>query len=550
MYFDLTEKQQSWADAVLSSMTVEEKVAQLLHPNFGSVSESERLDIISKIPVGSFFCARTGLAEMQRLNRSVQEHSKVPVLVSADMEYGTNFIADKGIDFPSQMGLAACGSPEYARMMGRVTSRISRAAGVHWTFSPVIDLNLNPANPITNIRALGDDPEKTIPLFREIVAGLQEDGRMAATCKHFPGDGVDDRDQHMLVSVNSLPEDQWFQLYGRVWQNAIAAGTKAVMCGHISFPARQGMADDPDNALPATLSKELTTGLLRNELGFRGVVVSDALPMIGFTCRFPEEELAWRNIEAGSDSVLFADPVKEFRFLMDALRAGKLSEERVETAARRIVEMKASLDLQDDCFGPEPTPEEFREYSDAASQVSDRAVTVLRPCGLGQLPIRPDRQKRILTVSLIRNDDHLPDHELETVDKELRSRGFEVDHLNNPGSRQLREAIANYDRIFIDLTVQSHCGLSLRLAGKPAGAFWHSFFTLAPEKVVYTSFGSPYVLYDHPYFENCLCVWGCAPVCQRSAVRYWCGEIGAEGSLPVRPHRVKVARFEPYVETI
>lgn len=544
MYYDLNARQQDWADTVFASLTMEEKVAQLLHPWYGKHSDSEWLEVVKKVPFGAMHGITRDLQETKQAYKAIQERSKVPVLFSADMECGTNFIKDRSIVFPAQMGIAASHVPEVAYKMGKITAKLSRAAGIHWTFAPVIDLNLNPENPITNIRSLGDDPDKIIPLLEALIRGLQEDNLMAASCKHFPGDGVDNRDQHMLVSVNSLPKEQWFELYGKVWSHAIAAGTKTVMCGHISFPDYQGMADDPDNALPATLSRKLTTELLREQLGFKGVIVSDAFPMVGFTCRFPEEELSWRNIETGSDSVLFIEPIQEYEHLMAALKSGKLSEERVETASRRIIELKASLNLFEDCFGEEPTEDEFKEYSDYADMVADKAATILRPCGMKQLPIHPDKEKKILTVSLVRHNNKFPFTELEVVDEELRKRGFEVDHWNNPDDDSLREALKVYDRIFINLTTHFHGGMPLRLAGKPALAFWHSFFTHAPEKVVYSSFGSPYVLYDHPYFENCTCFWGCYPSCQRSAVRFWCGEISADGILPVRPQRVKVKKWE------
>lgn len=544
MYLPLNEKQQSWADSVFSSLTMEEKVLQLIHPNDRNWTAEEWIELLEKYPIGSFFCNTRNLAEMKKINATVQKHSKVPVLVSADMENGTNFIKDTGLFFPAQMGLAASQVPGAAYQMGKITARMSRAAGIHWTFSPVIDLNLNPENPITNIRSLGDDPDKIIPLFEEIIRGLQEDSLMAAACKHFPGDGVDNRDQHMLVSANTLPFDQWMELYGRVWKAAIAAGTLSVMCGHISLPDYQGMADDVDHALPATHSRKLQIELLRKELGFRGVVVSDAYPMVGFTCNYPENEVAWRNIEEGSDSCLFSSPDRDFKPMMDALKSGKLSEERVEESARRIIEMKAALNLFEDPFGPDPAEEEYEQARKMISDVAEKSVTILKPCGLDQLPIDPKKEKKILTVTLIRNDNQMRYMDLEEVDSELRKRGFVVDHMTNPGDKQLRDALKIYDKIFINLTVCNHGAMQLRLSGKPFLAFWHSFFMEAPEKVVYSSFGSPYVLYDHPYFENCTCFYGAYPICQKTAVRYWCGEIDANGTLPVRPHKAKVRRWE------
>ena len=544
MFYDLSEKQQAWVDSVFDSLTMEEKVAQLLHPNFSGQSDSDLQELFRKVPIGSFFSGTCDFEVMRKRNDIIQKNSKVPVLISADMENGTNMIKDKYIMFPTQMGLGACAEPEYAYMMGKLTARLSRSAGVHWTFSPVADLNLNPQNPITNSRSLGDKKSAVIPLLKEIIRGLQEDQLMAATCKHFPGDGVDDRDQHMLVSVNSLPVEQWEKLYGEVWKSVISAGTKAIMSGHISFPDYQGMRHDPDNALPATFCAKLQKELLREKLNFNGVIVSDAFPMVGFTCRYPAEELAWRNIAAGSDSVLFCDPVLDYQRLLDALKKGLISEEQVENSARRIIELKASLNLFEDCFGPEMSEQEFEEGREYAQKVADSSITVLRSAECGSQALIPGKDKKVLTVTLERVGTIVSFSELPVVDEELKKRGFEVDHLLNPEPSKLREAMETYDRIFVNFNIFSHAGLGLRLVGKPAIAFWRCFLPENPSKVVFTSFGSPYVLYDHPYLPNLTCVWGRSDSCQRSAVKLWCGKLTPQGTLPVNVKQTQVKALE------
>ena len=544
MFYDLSELQQSWADSVFESLTMEEKVAQLLHPNFSGQSESDLQELFQKVPIGSFFTGTQDFEVLRKRHEIIQKNSKVPVLISADMENGTNMIKDKSILFPTQMGMGACGNPEYAYMMGKITARLSRCAGVHWTFSPVADLNLNPQNPITNSRALGDKKSAVIPLLKEIIRGLQENSLMAATCKHFPGDGVDYRDQHMLVSVNSLPVEQWKKLYGKVWQSVIDAGTKAIMSGHISFPDYQGMAHDPDNALPATFCSKLQKELLRDTLNFKGVIVSDAFPMVGFTCRYRADELAWRNIAAGSDSVLFCDPVLDYQRLLDALKKGLITEEQVETGARRIIELKASLNLFEDCFAPEMSESEFEEGRAYAQKAADSSVVILRSAEGGNKPLTPGKDKKVLTVTLERVGTMPSYSEMPVVDEELKKRGFEVDHLYNPEPSLLREAMKNYDRIFVNFNIFSHAGLVLRLVGKPAMAFWRCFVPEDPEKVVFTSFGSPYVLFDHPYLPNLSCVWGRGDSCQRSAVKLWCGELEPCGTLPVNVKQVQVKELE------
>ena len=390
--------QQQWVESTLESMTMEECVGHLLCPEDRKYSTEDWRDIMRKVPLGSVFIHGFDRQEMRAKTAAVQAESRIPVVIAADMENGAVGIKDDATtEFPYQMGCAAAADPELMYRMGRITALESRNCGVHWTFSPVVDLNLNFRNLVTNSRSLGDNPDKTIPLLRRLIAGLQQDGLMAATAKHFPGDGVDERDQHLCTSVNSLPVDQWFELYGRVWQAAIDAGVMSIMAGHIAFPAWQGLTDDPEAAMPATLCEKLQIGLLRKKLGFEGVLVSDAAPMIGITSRAPSAEIAWRNIAAGSDVFLFADPVKDFERLMAAVKSGKLSEERVFESTRRVLEMKARLNLHQHYSAPELTAEQFAGHAAVAQETADRGITMLRERP-GLLPLPPG--SRILTVTI------------------------------------------------------------------------------------------------------------------------------------------------------
>ena len=280
----------------------------------------------------------------------------------------------------------------------------------------MVDLNLNPENSITNIRAFGDDPDKVIPLVQAFIEGMQCDGLLAACCKHFPGDGVDNRDQHMVTSVNSLPLSQWRELYGRVWKSAFDAGAMSVMAGHISLPDYQNCQDDVDSAMPATLSKELQIDLLRDELGFEGVLVSDAFPMTGFTSRLPEDQLAVTNVQNGSDSVLFADPVKDYKRLCDALADGRLSETRVNESVRRILTMKAALGLHKDCFGTVPSDEEYAEHEALAEKYAAESVCVLRE-NKAAVPVKKEEIRKVLTISLVRQGNMIPNLDFETEEQ-------------------------------------------------------------------------------------------------------------------------------------
>lgn len=533
----------AWVEKTFASLTMEEKVAQLLHPITKGYSKEQWCEILEKVPVGSIFWGGVEADKFAELARFIQEKSKVPVLMSGDMEHGALTLKDKRAEFSDLMAFGAIGKSEYVREMGRITAVEARCRGLHWALGPVVDLNLNPENSITNIRAFGDDPAKTIPMVQAFIEGMQEGGLLAACCKHFPGDGVDNRDQHMVTSVNSLPMWQWRELYGKVWKAAIDSGTLTIMAGHISLPDYQGCQEDPDQAMPATLSAELQIDLLRKELGFEGVLVSDAFPMTGFTSRMPEKELAITNIQNGSDSLLFSDPVKDYELLLEALKDGRLSEARVNESARRILMLKAALGLYKDCFAPVPAEEEYARHQQLAEKYAEESVCLLRE-NKAVIPVKKENIKKVLTISLIRQGNMIPNLELETVDEELRKRGIEVDHMRDPERDIIPEIYEKYDRIFVNTCSLSHANLQLRLTGAPSMFFWHYKFIDYKNKFVFTSFGTPYTLYDQPYLDNLICVWGISRVAQKAAVKAWLGEIPMNGVLPVRPHKKKIKPFE------
>ena len=241
MLIPLTTDQRQWVETTLNAMTLPQCVGQLLcslHPGF---TTADWLDLLKKVPLGSLLVRAASSEELRAQLQPLQEHSTVPLLAAADLEHGAIALTD-GTEFPWLMGAGAANDAELMAMMGQATAAEARYAGVHWTFAPVIDLNYNFNNPITNIRALSDQPERVIRLATAFVRGLQAGGRLAAAAKHFPGDGVDDRDQHLCTTVNSLPFEQWQATYGRVWRAIIEAGVMSIMPGHISLPDYQGFA--------------------------------------------------------------------------------------------------------------------------------------------------------------------------------------------------------------------------------------------------------------------------------------------------------------------
>ena len=541
MQTPLTAEQQKWVDTTLNAMTLPECVGQLLCPNVPRATTQDLVDLLKKIPLGSLTVRGTSTADLREQMQTLQDASKVPLLGAGDLEHGAVALTD-GTEFPWMMAAGAADDVELMTIMGQATAAEARYAGMHWTFSPVIDLNYNFNNPITNVRAISDEPDRVIRLATAFVKGLQADGRLAATAKHFPGDGVDDRDQHLSTSVNSLPFAQWQQTYGRVWRAVIEAGVMCVMPGHISLPDYQGYADNPEDAPPATLSPKLLNDLLRAELGFDGLLISDASGMIGLSSRLPSAERAVQSIKSGLDVYLFPETFKDYERLLQAVKDGVLTEERVREAARRVLSLKARLNLHVDPFGPKPSEADVHSYRSAAQEMADKSIAVLRSDGRPPVKLAPG--SRVLTVTigqLSPFNKFMPLVDLAAFDDELRQRGFVVEHLLNPDDDLLLAKAAEYDVVFLNLFALPYMllGTVRNLVGHLGHWAWRWLWADHPQVLV-TSFGNPYVLHEMPHLPNLIAAFGNSAVSQRAAVKVWLGEIEATGECPVRLPRVTI----------
>ena len=532
----LTAEESRWVSRTLKSMSLEESVGHLICPEDQGYSPAKWARIMREVPLGSVFIGPAKLERQRACIEAIQRNARVPVLIASDLEHGAGCMIEGCVDFPWSMGLGAANDPALMRQMGWATAREGRANGFHWTFSPVVDLNLNFQNPVTNVRSLGDEPAAVALLARAWIEGMQRDGLLAATAKHFPGDGVDDRDQHLCTSVNSLTFDHWERTYGRVWASVIDAGVMSVMVGHIAFPAYEGFAQTPSQALPATLNPRLQIDLLRRTLGFEGVIVSDAAPMIGITSRVKSANEAVANILAGSDVFLFAHPTEDFQRLLRAVRRGLISRRRLTESVRRVLEMKARLGLHRDRSGPSLTAAERDSFDAAAAALAEKSITVLR--NDGRIPLKLKRGSKVLTVT-IKNPEArgFLAPELAAVDEELRRRGLKVKHLVNPGDDELVRNAARSDHVFVNILVTPHALIgTVRLVGKMVMPFWRAFWVDHPN-VVFTSFGSPYHLYELPHLPNMVLAYGPSLCSQRAAVKVWLGEIEGRGKCPVKMPR-------------
>ncbi|MBQ1810938.1 MAG: hypothetical protein II016_07435 [Erysipelotrichaceae bacterium] len=393
--FYLNDEDICWVEETFASMTEEEKVGQLFFPiGYSSDPGYLKYAMLNKHPGGMLF--RTGgMQEMAATYAFLQQESKIPMFTAANLESGGDGIVSEGTCFGKQMQVAATGNKENAYRLGKVCAREGKAVGCNYAFAPVVDIDMNYHNPITNVRTYGSDPEKVIEYAREYIRACNEEGVLTSV-KHFPGDGVDECDQHILTSVNSLSREEWDATYGKVYRTLIEEGAKSVMVGHIALPAYQS---DKERYLPASLSHDVLTRLLRNELGFNGLIISDATPMVGFCSAMPRKEAVPAAINAGCDMFLFnKDYDEDYGFMLEAVHNGTLSEERLEEAVKRILACKASQKLHLQTVyntGADTSAIGCEEHRAWAKECADQAVTLVKDTQ-NLLPLNPEKHKRVL----------------------------------------------------------------------------------------------------------------------------------------------------------
>ena len=378
-------------------------------------------------------------------------------LVCTDTECGAGMMLAGCAEFPSMGALGVVNDPEIAYQVGRITAKDSVSAGFRWSLSPCVDIRLNDRSPAVSLRSAGSDADTVIRIAGAYMEGLQ-DGGVAATLKHFPGEGLSDYDQHLTTTENTLTKEEWRNTYGKVYRELIERGAMCVMPGHIALPAFD--EEDPVMGLcpPATLSKNLLTGLLKEELGFEGLICSDALSMSGFSGFMNYYEACAKFLECGGDVLLFARTNEQFFAKMEQL----LPRELLENRAARV------LSFARDCKKLQVTPTELPEDGALSETVTQKAITVVRD-RFSYLPIENAEHKRFLVADIS------SEYAGRTAGKDfcdaLLTAGYQADWLENPGPSALRKAAENgaYDVIFAVVNNGFSYGTNvLRLHGRVA----------------------------------------------------------------------------------
>ncbi len=536
-----------WVESTLKAMSVEEKVGQLLfttyHGSFtatDSAAYTQMMHDVEDLHVGGFINVTQGsplgFLKSQAypsavLSNQLQAKSKLPLLIGADFERGTAMRLDEGTSFPTAMALAAAGNPKDAYTMGKITALEARAAGIQWIYAPDADVNSNPGNPIINTRSFGENPEKVSEFVAEFIRGVQENGGLA-TAKHFPGHGDTTADSHIDLPVVTADRARLEKLELVPFRAAIAAGVGSIMTGHLNVPALE-----PDPHTPATLSSRVLTDLLRGQLGFQGLVVTDAMDMGGITVRYAPGNAAVRAFLAGADALLMPPvPDAAYEALLAAAHSGQISKERLDASVRRILEAKAHLDLQKNrLVDVAALNEKFGRvaWQAESQEISDRGITLLRDTPQ-RLPLDGTKPTRALLVCLYADPEPYPGEDLE---RELRRRFDSVatlradtkfakaENLKLPGPDSYDVAIlALFVRVSdrkgdVDVPADQFPLIQqLYKAGKP---------------VISVGLGSPYLIERFPQAETWLSAFGISDVAQISVVRALFGEIPIRGRLPV-----------------
>lgn len=502
--------------------------------------------LFERYPVSGFFMGwklfdgvpdNAKVAHIRSAVESYQKASPLPLLFQEDYESGVSL---PGMTpFPREMALGATDSSDLAYAYGRGLAWEARSVGVRWVLHPVADLNLNPLNPPTNVRSVSDDPDKAIRLLSRQIAGLQEHG-VAATIKHFPGDGVDSRDQHLMTTCNSLSLKQWRRLHGRVFQELIREGVAAIMPGHITLPVcqKERIGGFPP---PATLSKELLTDLLKGDMGFKGVIVSDAMTMGGFRGWYPTRiEGEIRSFLAGVDVLLW--PSYDYMDEVERrIQLGQIPLERLDDAVSRVWEMKRRLGLLErggELVRPLSVTEK-ETVAATARTIAETSLTLVRDRKQA-LPLRAGRDRKILLVGVVPESRKGGDggfHGLEHVRRCLEQRGFEVTLQRNilyETQGWESDAAEIYDRIVALVIKTPHNPFGpMQLWDDEAQTAW-GLNAMPKEKIIVVSLGSPYVVNE--YFERvdtCINAYSDDVSTLEALARALTGEIPFAGHSPV-----------------
>jgi beta-N-acetylhexosaminidase len=538
-----------WTDSVLASLTLREKAAQIVWPSvFGDYVSGDSpqwrklSDYVQRDKVGGFTISVGSPTEMAAKLNGLQSMSTIPLLFGADLEAGAGFRARGGyfvpnaidlggaIVFPPEMAVGATRDTALAYEQGRLTAIEGRALGIHIAYAPVLDVNNNPDNPVINTRSFGEDPELDARLGVAFIHGLQDHG-MIATGKHFPGHGDTGVNSHLALPIVTVSRSRLDTVELVPFRAAVNGGVGAIMSFHGAMPAL-----DSSN-VPGTLSPKVITGLLRGEMGFRGIIISDAMDMRGVLDKYGADEATKRAISAGIDVLIQPlDVTQTISAVVAGVTEGRYTEARLDSSVRRVLETKRRLGLaQSKLVDLNALRFLVGDSSNAqiARTVAERSITLVKD-SLRQVPIAA-RNGRVLSITLARRADlgagNAFNAELSGSLPNLRTEFMATE-----------DAPLNFPRL-----IAAADSADITIVGSYVGQNWDAVTASAPQafanfvqalvqrgrKPIVVAFGNPYLLQQLPWVSAYLVAWGGFPVSQLAAARALLGESAISGHLPI-----------------
>ena len=535
-----------WPQRVLDEMTLREKIAQMIMPfvlgNFapeGTESHDRIVDVIEREGVGGVIMSVGVPTDVAVKLNDLQRHSKYPLLVGADLETGagfrfwgavhvpTNIALGGATTFPSLMAFGATGDPDYAYQMGRITALEARAMGVHLPFAPVLDVNNNPENPIINIRSFGEDPEAVATMGVSFVRGLQEHG-VVATGKHFPGHGDTEVDSHLALPIIRAQRERMDSVELVPFRAAIDAGIRGMMSAHIAVPEISG------GYLPSTLSGRVLEDLLRSDLGFDGIVFTDAMDMNAVNRLYPRGAASMMAVLAGADVILMPpDVTQAIDAILRVVRDGRIPESRIDQSVTKLLRLKEEMGLHEEREVPlEVVPQVvgIPKHTRIAQEVAERSITLLRN-QRNLLPLLGTRTARVMSVTFRSRTDVLASRYFDARLRETYPRlvTTRVDEQTNSAAYEDLERRSHRSNLVV-VSVYSNFAGRVELPDEMV-EFVNELARARITHVV-VSFGNPYLISEFPDAQAYVLAWSSASVSQRAAATALLGGIEISGRTP------------------
>lgn len=555
--FYLDDNAVKWVEETKNALSLDEKIGQLFMDMLWKNTDEEIIERIEKYGMAGFRYANMGAEELYHQNEVIQSHSKIPALIAANVESGGNGAVNGGTHIGDPVAIGASRNPQNAYNMGYMGCKEAAAIGCNWTFAPIVDINKNWRNCVVSNRCFSQEADVVLEMAKEYFRGATDAG-VKCCMKHFPGDGLDERDQHIVTTINTMSCEEWDESFGKVYKGMIDAGVQSVMIGHIQLPSytRRLCPDINDrDIMPATIAKELLSDLLREQLGFNGLIITDATHMVGLTSKMKRSLIMPTTIACGCDMILYyRDKDEDVESVKAGIENGILTMERLDEAVTRVLAFKASMGLHSkQKEGTLMPPKEAmqvigcEEHKKAANKTFDESITLVKNTQ-NQLPLTPQTHKNIMLYSVdsTAGMKKVMGGSAETAEDimktELEAAGFHVttfDPAEQMNGKQLlastpvKEFRAKFDAVILIANVQGFSQSNERRIhwNVPMGPDIPWYVTELP--TVFVSVSNPFHLIDAPMVPTYINAYGSDRDCIRQVVEKITGKSEFKGVSPV-----------------